>query len=108
SSADVETMLQLAYLQMTQPRRDQALFDVFIDKQQEQARNALARPDAVLVDTMRTTLYGNHPRVALTPRPEELDGIRLDRVMEMHKERLSSAYGMTFVFVGSFELAKIK
>jgi zinc protease len=101
-------MLQLAYLQMTQPRRDQALFDVFIDKQQEQARNAQARPEAVLTDTMRTILYGNHPRIALTPRPEELDGIRLERVMALQKERLSSAYGMTFFFVGSFELAKIK
>jgi zinc protease len=108
SSADVETMLQLVYLQMTQPRRDQALFDVFIDRQQEQARNAQARPEAVLTDTMRTTLFGNHPRVGLTPRPEELDGIRLDRVMALHKERFSSAYGMTFFFVGSFELSKIK
>jgi zinc protease len=108
SSSDVETLLQLVYLQMTQPRRDQALFDVFIDKQQEQARNAQARPEAVLTDTMRTILYGNHPRIALTPRPEELDGIRLERVMALQKERLSSAYGMTFFFVGSFELAKIK
>ena len=108
SSADVETLLQLMYLQMTQPRKDQALFDVFIDKQQEQARNALARPEAVLTDTMRTTVFGNHPRVGLTPRPEELDGIRLDRVMAMHRERMASAYGMTFIFVGSFELAKIK
>lgn len=108
SSSDVETMLQLAYLQMTQPRRDQALFDVFIDKQQEQARNAQARPEAVLTDTMRTTMYGNHPRVGLTPRPEELDGIRLERVMALQKERMSSAYGMTFFFVGSFDVAKIK
>ena len=108
SSGDVETMLQLVYLQMTQPRRDQALFDVFIDKQQEQARNAQARPEAVLTDTVRTTMFGNHPRVSLTPRPEELDGIRLDRVMALQKERLSSAYGMTFFFVGSFDLAKIK
>ncbi|MGW8393371.1 M16 family metallopeptidase [Pseudoduganella sp. HUAS MS19] len=108
SSGDVETMLQLAYLQMTQPRRDQALFDIFIDKQQEQARNAQARPEAVLTDTVRTTTFGNHPRVALTPRPEELDGIRLERVMALQKERMSSAYGMTFFIVGSFELAKIK
>ncbi|WP_051294046.1 M16 family metallopeptidase [Pseudoduganella violaceinigra] len=108
SSADVETLLQLVYLQMTEPRRDQALFDVFIDKQQEQARNALARPDAVLTDTVRTAIYGNHPRVGLTPRPEELDGIRLERVMALHRERLASAYGMTFIFVGSFDPAKIK
>lgn len=108
TSADVETMLQLVFLQMTAPRRDQALFDIFIDKQQEQARNAQARPDVVLNDTMRTTMFGNHPRVGLTPRPEEFDGIRLDRVMALHKERMSSAYGMTFFMVGSIDLARIK
>ena len=108
SSADVETMLQLMHLQMTQPRRDAALFDNYIDQQQEQARNAQARPDAVLTDTMRTVLYGNHPRVGLTPRPEELDGVRLDRVLALHKARLSSAYGMTFFFVGSFDVDSLK
>lgn len=108
TSADVETMLQLVYLQMTAPRRDQALFDIYIDKQQEQARNAQARPEVVLNDTMRTTMFGNHPRVGLTPRPEELDGIRLDRVMALHKERLSSAYGMTFFIVGSIDPARVK
>lgn len=108
TGADLETMLQLVYLQMTAPRRDPALFQVFIDKQQEQARNAQARPEAVLTDTMRTIMFGNHPRIALTPRPEEFDGIRLERVMALHKERLSSAYGMTFILVGSFELAKVK
>lgn len=108
NSADVETLLQLVYLQMTAPRRDPALFEVYIDKQQEQARNAQSRPEAVLTDTMRSILYGNHPRVALTARPEEFDGIRLERVMALHKERLSSAYGMTFFIVGSFDPVKLK
>lgn len=108
TSNDLETLLQLVYLQMTAPRRDPALFQVYIDRQQEQARNAQARPEAVLTDTMRTILFGNHPRVALTPRPEEFDGIRLERVMALHKERMSSAYGMTFFIVGSFDLAKVK
>jgi zinc protease len=107
-SADVETMLQLVHLAFTQPRRDEELFHSFIGKQQELARNSLSRPESVMADTMRSTLYSNHPRIALVPRPEEFEGIPLDRVLGIYKERFSSVRGMTFFIVGSFDLAKIK
>jgi len=68
----------------------------------------MARPESVLLDTMRSTLYNNHPRVGLLPRPEEFDGISLDRVMGIYHERFSSVRDMTFFIVGSFEVAKIK
>jgi len=107
-SADVETVLQLVHLAFTQPRRDEALFHSFIGKQQDLARNSLSRPESVMADTMRSTLYSNHPRIALIPRPEEFEGIPLDRVVGMYKERFSSVKGMTFFVVGSFDVAKIK
>ena len=107
-SADVDTMLQLVNLEFTHPRRDEALFQSFIGKQQDLARNSLSRPESVLLDTMRSTLYGNHPRIALVPRAEEYEGINLDRVINIYKERFSSARGMTFFMVGSFDVAKVK
>jgi zinc protease len=107
-SADVETMLQLLYLQLTAPRADPALFTAFLDKQKELARNNMARPETMLGDTVRSTLYSNHPRIGLVPRPEEFDGINLERVMSLYKERFGSARGMTFFIVGSFDLQRIK
>jgi len=107
-SKDVETMLQLAYLAFTQPRRDEALFQSYIGRQQEMARNTLARPESVLADTLRSTLYSNHPRIALVPRPEEFEGISLDRVLGIYKERFSSVRGMTFFMIGSFDVAQVK
>ena len=107
-SADIASMLEMAYLAMTQPRRDEDLYRSFIGRQREMARNAMSRPESVFADVQRTTLYGDHPRVPRTPRPEDFDRIELDRVLAIYKERFSSAKDFTFFIVGSFEVAKIK
>jgi zinc protease len=108
SSEDVETMLQLAYLKLTDVRKDDALYTSFIGKQQELARNAMSRPEAVFNDTIVGTLYNNDPRVARVPRPEDFDHIQLDRVLDIYRSRLSSAKDFTFFLVGSFDVEKIK
>ncbi|WP_311196676.1 M16 family metallopeptidase [Rugamonas fusca] len=106
--ADVETMLQLIYLQMTEPRRDRAIFESFVGKQKELARNSLSRPEAVFGDTIVGTLYANNARVARAPRPEDFDRIDLDRVFDIYRSRLSSAKDFTFFLVGSFDVERIK
>ncbi len=107
-SADVETMLQLVYLEFTAPRKDTALYDSFIGKQRELARNALSRPEAVFNDEYYATLYNNNPRVAKVPRPEDFDQVGLDRAFDIYRDRMSSARDFTFFIVGSFDVDKIK
>ncbi|NRR29792.1 insulinase family protein [Oxalobacteraceae bacterium] len=107
-SADVETMLQLAYLEMTQPRKDGALFSAFIGRQREASKNILSRPEAVFSDTIVATLFGGNPRVPRVPRQQDFDQLQLDRIFELYRSRLSSARGFTFFLVGSFEVDKIK
>ncbi|MFA9218371.1 MAG: insulinase family protein [Sphingomonadaceae bacterium] len=91
TKADLELMLQLAYLQMTQPRKDAAIFSSFIGKQRDLAQNSMSRPEAVFVDTIGRTLFNGNPRVPLVPRPADFDQIQLDRVMEMYRSRLSGS-----------------
>ena len=107
-SADVETMLQLVYLKLTEVRRDEALYQSFISTQQDLARDTLSRPESVLQETIASTVYNNHPRVDKMARPEDFDQVSLERALGIYKERFSSAKGMTFFLVGSFELAKVK
>jgi zinc protease len=107
-SADIETLLQLTYVKLTQPRRDEALFNSFLARQRDMARSALVRPEVEFADTVRTALFGDNPRVPRTPRPEDFDKVRLDRVQQIYRERFSSAKGMTFYFAGSFDPAKLK
>ena len=66
-SNDIETMLQLVHLQFNGVRRDSDLYKSFIARQVDAARNAMTQPELVFRDTIITTLYDNHPRVARTP-----------------------------------------
>ncbi|MES2150289.1 MAG: insulinase family protein [Pseudomonadota bacterium] len=107
-SAEVETMLQLVYLQFTGARRDEDLYQSFIGKQAEAARNTMAQPESVFRDTVLATMYDNHPRLARAARPDDFSKVSLERSLEIYKERFSSARDLTFILVGSFELDKIK
>ena len=107
-SSDVEAMLQLVYLQMTQPRKDAAIYTAYVDRQRELAQNNLARPESVFYDTVTSTLYNNNPRVLRAAKPADFDQLALDRVLDIYNGRMSSARGFTFFIVGSFDVAKIK
>lgn len=107
-STDIETMLQLAYLQLTGVRRDEDLYKSFVGKQIEAARNLMSRPESVFGDTIIATTYANNPRVPRPPRPEDFSKISLDRSIDVYKARFLSAKGLTFIVVGSFDVAAIK
>ncbi|HEU4851121.1 MAG TPA: insulinase family protein [Telluria sp.] len=107
-STDIETMLQLVHLKFTSVRRDEDLYKSFIGKQRELARNAMSRPESVFRDELYSTLFNNHPRVSMTPRPSDFDKVSLDRSLELYRKRFGSAKGMTFVFVGSFDPKVLK
>lgn len=107
-SGDVETMLQLVYLNMTQPRKDAAIYSAYVDRQRELAKNNMARPESIFSDTITATLYNNNPRVQRAPKPADFDQLGMDRVVDIYNSRMSSAKGFTFFVAGSFDVEKIK
>lgn len=106
--ADLETMLQLLTLKFGPPRADADLFQSFISRSQDAARNSLARPESVFANAIQTTLFNGHPRVRAVPRPEDFDQIQLERTRAIYQERFASAKGLTFILVGSFSLDAAK
>jgi zinc protease len=106
--ADVETMLQMIYLKLTGVRRDEDLYASFVGKQVEGARNVMAQPQAVFSDTLLSTMYGNSPWVPRAPRPEDFSKLSLERSIALYRQRFTSARGLTFILVGSFDVATIK
>ncbi|MCC7642541.1 MULTISPECIES: pitrilysin family protein [unclassified Janthinobacterium] len=108
SSADVEAMLQLVYLYFNDVRKDAGLYQSFIGKQQDLAKNSMAQPEAVFYDAIQHAMFGDNPRVDGVPRAADFDKVGLDRSLDIFRQRFSSARGMTFIFAGSFELDKIK
>ncbi|MFA9273284.1 MAG: M16 family metallopeptidase [Candidatus Aquirickettsiella gammari] len=108
NKTDLEVMLQVMYLAMTAPRRDPALFQSFVGKQQDILRNQMASPMAVFQEQFIQTTYPAHPRVPVLAKPEHIAQLDLDRLMAIYQSRFSSAKGFTFFLVGSFEIEKIK
>jgi zinc protease len=70
SAVDIETMLQLANLYFTQPRKDDDLFKSFISKQQALYQNMAADPQFTFQDSVISVLYKNHPWAPKLPKPE--------------------------------------
>ena len=105
---DLETLFQLTYLYFTNPRKDTALFNSFVQKNKSQYANISANPQAAFIDTMYKTLFSNNPLAPVAvPKSEYYDKIKLDRSFAIYKERFGDANGMNFVFVGSFKEEEI-
>jgi zinc protease len=107
-ATDVETMLQMVWLKFAGVRRDEDLYKSYIGKQIELARNRAAQPGAMFGDVLVKTLYGDNPRAPRALRPEDFASINLDRAIAIYRQRFSSAKNLTFIFVGSFDVAAIK
>ena len=109
SIRDFETLLQLTYLYMTSPRKDESLFNGWKDKQKSQMQFALADPQTAFVDTFYKVLFQNNPLGPIAvPRPEIFDQINLDRSLAIYSEQFGDANDFHFIFVGSFDIEKIK
>jgi len=108
SAADVETLLQLTHLYFTKPRQDSELFKSFVSKQQALYQNMTANPEFAFQDSVLNILYKKHPWAPRVPKAETFGQIDEKRSFEIYKERFGNASGFTFVFVGAFDVAKIK
>ena len=102
SPKDLETLFQLIHLYATQPRADSAGFLSFLALNRPFFANRHNSPAVVFRDTLRTTLYMNHPR-ARPPKEADLDAIDMARALAIFKERFADMDDFTFIFVGAFD-----
>ena len=105
SPKDLETMLQLVYLQFTQPRMDQEAFTSFVNRTKSALANRAANPMAAFQDSVTVALYGHHPR-AFNLKADMLDKLDYGKIMSLYKERFADASDFTFLFVGNIDAAK--
>lgn len=105
---DFETMLQLIYLNFTDVNFDKAAFDSFISQQKQFLPNLMASPQFYFGDQVGKILTQNHPRAFGFPDVEQLEKIKFEQVKEVYKERFGDASDFTFIFVGNFDVEKVK
>jgi len=104
---DLETLLQLAHLHITQPRFDEAPFRNVLDNQRVFLQNQALEPFYQLFRKIQSVLYGEATR----ERPmslADLEAIEFRDAQEVHAARLQSLDSPLLILVGDFELAEAK
>ncbi len=107
SPKDLETMLQLLYLNFTQPRFDRDDFNTMIRQYRSYVENLLTNPDYISEAAVQKTLYGNNMRRAILSL-EMLDSIDFDRLQPVFDALYRNAANFRFTFVGNVDLATLK
>ena len=106
-AADLETMMQLAYLRMTAPRKDARAFAAWKHDQGEWIRHREVLPEMQFWEQMSTLRSNNHFR----HRPETiamLDTVNPDKAIAVFKSRYSDFSNFTFSFVGNVDPKVLK
>ena len=103
---DLETALQLVYLEFTAPNQDPAAFSLLKQRLEANLANQAQSPGAVFSERVRrintVDHYTSHPL-----KIEDLASLDANRMMEFYKQRFANAADFTFFFVGAFKVDEI-
>jgi len=102
SARDLEPMLQLLYLTMESPRRDEQAFAVWRQSTLEWVKNRRAEPETVFWDEMTGVVSKDHAR-RRPPTIGDVQKVDLDRAIGFYRDRFGDAGDFTFVIVGDVD-----
>jgi zinc protease len=102
SVRDLETLLQLVYLTIAEPRRDEQAFAVWKQSALEWVKNRRADPETVFWDEMVSKVSKDHAR-RRPPQVSDIEKVELDRALAFYQARFGDASDFTFVIVGDVD-----
>ena len=106
-SADIETLLQLCYLYFTDVSLDEEAFQGLKTRIRSQLSQASYNPKMIYSDSIGSTLYqGNH--FYRNIKPEEVDRLDGERVLQLYRQRVANAGDYTFSIVGAFTIDEVR
>ncbi|MBN1407965.1 MAG: insulinase family protein [Calditrichaceae bacterium] len=107
SPDDLEILFQLIYLSFTSPRVDSTVFISLQTRLSAYYQNQAMDPETAFDDSINAITTQYHPRY----KPFNLEAISemdMQKSLEIYRDRFADAGDFTFIFVGNFELDKIK
>ena len=107
SVKDLETMLQLAHLYFTAPRKDSMAFEGMMNRNLSLLKNRNASSKVIYNDSLSATLYDHNVRMA--PVTVEIaKKADYNRIFEIYRERFSDASNFKTVFIGKVDMAQLR
>ncbi len=107
SPEDLETMLQVLYIAVTEQEMEGDAFTRYISQLREIIENQRRTPEKALSDTMQVTLTQYHKR-GMPLQPDDIDRISHKKAYEFAMDRFADFSDFTFFFVGAIDMEKIK
>ena len=107
SPKDIETILQLIYLNFTDPRFDQTDLDNLKKMYIPYFTNMESDPSYIYGREFQKTLYGNNPRRQITSK-EQIEALNIPALKSIHSKLFSYANDFRFVIVGNVDLNTLK
>jgi zinc protease len=104
---DLETLLQILYLQFTGTRFDSAAVAAFQSNMASIAADRGASPDEVFRDTMQVTM-SQHDIRSRPLTTQLLAEVNPQKSLQFFRDRYSNARGYAFVFVGNVDTATLR
>ena len=104
---DLETALQLLYLQYTDPRFDKDAFDQAEQTLRAILPNYVSQHNYKLQKELISTAYDNNPR-SIVISEEVLDKASLETIERVVRGLYKDAAGSTMIMVGDFDLDEVK
>lgn len=107
SPKDIETMLQLLYLNFTQPRFDRTDYDNLMKMVRAQLANVKSNPDYLMQDKVLEVTYANHPRRQMLEE-EQLAAFDFGKLPAIYAKLYPDANSFVFTFVGNIDPEVLK
>lgn len=108
TTADIESFLQTLFLRITSPRKDAALFESNRKNFQASLAHATSRPEITYFNQRNALIFNQHPRAPRQFIPDDLNQLNMERELKIYLENYSNFNGATAVFVGNFDLKKMR
>ena len=104
---DIETLLQLVYLNFKSVKKDMDSYNSLMQQYEVQLKSKGLSPESAFGDSVSTTLYGHSPRTAPLEL-SDLSKVNYDRILQIQKERFANAGQFVYYFIGNFDEATLR
>jgi len=103
STRDLETLLQLVHLYMTEPRFEETALDIVIGENLPFAANPEQVPDLAVARAIAEARFGGDKRFGVLPTAGDFETLDLDRAADVFRDRFDDPGDFVFVFAGDFD-----
>jgi zinc protease len=106
SPQDLETLLQLLHLYLTDPASDPDAFVALRRQISDFLKNRSLTPESALEDAYLAIFCGDNIRCNYVENLQDIDEFDLERAIELYRDRFADLSDATVLIVGSFDPAQ--